>query len=110
MPSSPVNIVYAPQTPVVVERANPVMHEYQYDQFGQQAQQPEGGGAAASPIFLLAFQHDHAIQAAASYWVNGQTLHYVTLQREEKQVPLGSLDRALTLQLNRERRVPFQLP
>jgi hypothetical protein len=34
----------------------------------------------------------------------------VTLQREEKQVPLSSIDRALTLQLNRERSVAFQLP
>jgi len=32
----------------------------------------------------------------------GQTLHYVTLDRQEKQVALGSIDRALTQQLNRE--------
>lgn len=112
-PSSPVNIVYAPQGPIYTERANPVMHEYNYDEYGQPTGGGGGGGGSAvasSPIFLLAFQNDHAIRAAASYWVTGQTLHYVTLQREEKQVPLSSLDRALTLQLNRERRVPFQLP
>jgi hypothetical protein len=34
----------------------------------------------------------------------------VTLQHEEKQVPLDSVDRGLSLQLNRERRVAFQLP
>jgi hypothetical protein len=50
------------------------------------------------------------IRAAASYWVDGGTLHYVTLQREEKQVPLDTVDRDLSLQLNRERRVSFQLP
>jgi translation initiation factor IF-2 len=107
--SSPgVNIIFAtpPAAPAYTERANPVIREY--DQYGQQAQ-PEVG-AASSPIYLLAFQNDHVIRAAASYWVNGQTLHYVTLQREEKQVPLSAIDRALTLQLNRERRVPFQLP
>ena len=38
------------------------------------------------------------------------TLHYVTLQHEERQAPLDSLDRALTLQFNRERQVPVQLP
>ena len=107
-PSSPVNIVYAPQTPAYTERAAPVVHEYS-DQYGQPAQ-PAESGAGSSPIYLIAFQNDHAIRAAASYWVNGQTLHYVTLQHEEKQVPLSSLDRTLTLQLNRERRVPFQLP
>jgi hypothetical protein len=42
----------------------------------------------------------HAIRAAASYLVDGQALHYVTLQHEEKLAPLGSIDRALTLQLN----------
>lgn len=107
-----VNIVYAPQGPIYTERANPVIREYNYDEYGQ-AQGGGGGGGggvASSPIYLLAFQNDHAIRAAASYWVNGQTLHYVTLQHEEKQVPISSLDRALTLQLNRERRVPFQLP
>jgi len=105
--SSPgVNIIYAtPPATAYTARANPVIHEYDY---GQQAQQPSG--AASSPIYLIAFQNDHAIRAAASYWVDGQTLHYVTQQHEEKLAPLGSIDRALTLQLNRERGVAFQLP
>ena len=61
------------------------------------------------PVYLFAFQ-DHTIRAAASYRVDGNTLHYVTLQHEERQASLDSLDRALTLQLNRERRVALQLP
>jgi hypothetical protein len=32
------------------------------------------------------------------------------LQHEEKQAPLDSVDRGLTMQLNRERNVAFQLP
>jgi hypothetical protein len=105
--SSPgVNIIYAtPPAPAYTERANPVIHEYDY---GQQALQPIGAGS--SPIYLIAFQNDHAIRAAAAYWVDGQALHYVTQQHEEKVAPLGSIDRALTLQLNRERSVAFQLP
>jgi hypothetical protein len=104
--SSPgVNIVYGTPAPVYTERAKPVIHEYDY---GEHTQQP--GGAAASPIYLIAFQNDHAIRVAASYWVDGQTLHYVTQQHEEKLAPLGSIDRALTLQLNRERGVAFPLP
>lgn len=98
------------------QRANPVMR--QYDQYGQevQPQLPSGysnsGGASAaasSPIYLIAF-NDHVIRAASAYWADGRTLHYVTLQHEEKQAPLESVDRSLTMQLNRERRVPFQLP
>jgi hypothetical protein len=93
----------APEPPP--ERARPVTHEY--DQYGQEVR--PGAPGAASPVYLLAFT-DHVIRAAAAYWVDGKTLHYVTLQHEEKQAPLDTVDRALSVQLNRERQVPFQLP
>ena len=50
------------------------------------------------------------IRAAEAYWVTGATLHYVTLQHEQKQAPLDLVDRALSYRLNRERHVDFQLP
>jgi hypothetical protein len=111
--SAPVNYGYgAPQPavtvvypPPVVERATPVTREY--DSSGQEIRQ--SSPTNASPIYLFAFE-DQAIRAASAYWVEGRTLHYVTLQREEKQAPLDTLDRALTLQLNRERRVSVLLP
>ena len=81
---------------------------HEYDQYGQEVR-GAGGSAASSPIYLIAMR-DHVIRAAASYWVDGQTLHYVTLQHEERQAPLDSVDRGLSMQLNRERRVQFQLP
>ena len=81
----------------------------QYDQYGQEVTTPGGTAAAGSPIYLIAFT-DHTIRAAAAYWVDGSTLHYVTLEREEKQAPLDTVDRAFSQQLNRERQVPFQLP
>ena len=104
-----VTVVYPSQAaaPVYVERATPVTHEY--DQYGQEVQSSGGSSGSSSPIYLFAFQ-DHAIRAAASYWVEGKTLHYVTLQHEEKQAPIDSLDRDLTQRLNRERRVQMQLP
>ena len=87
------------------------MHEY--DQYGQEIPEAGGGGGGAtqagSPIYLIAFK-DQNIRAAAAYWVNGQTLHYVTLEHEERQVPLTSIDRDLSMRLNRERHVQFQLP
>jgi hypothetical protein len=87
------------------ERARPVTREY--DQYGQEVK--PGVPGAASPVFLIAF-NDHVIRAAAAYWVDGKTLHYVTLQHEEKQAPLDTVDRSLSAQLNRERQIPFQLP
>jgi hypothetical protein len=107
-PTPSVQVVYPPQgqsAPVYVERASPVTREY--DEYGQEIRR--SGGNAASPIYLVAFK-DHVIGAAAAYWVEGRTLHYVTLQHEEKQVPLDAIDRDFTMQLNRERRVQFQLP
>jgi hypothetical protein len=109
--SPPVTVVYAPQpqaAPVVIEqRASPVTREY--DQFGQELRPAPQAATGSSPIYLIAFR-DNTIRAALSYSVEGQTLHYVTLQHEQKQAPLESVDRGLTSQLNRERRVPFQLP
>jgi hypothetical protein len=99
----PAPVQAAPRT-VYVERANPAAQ--QYDEYGQEARPSSGGGA---PIYLMAFK-DHAIRAAAAYWVDGKTLHYVTLDREQKQAPLDTVDRDFSLQLNGERRVPFSLP
>jgi hypothetical protein len=83
----------------------------QYDEYGQEVQSAPATGRAysGSPIYLIAF-NDKVIRAAAAYWVDGSTLHYVTLEHEERQAPLNTVDRSLSLQLNSERRIPFQLP
>jgi hypothetical protein len=111
-PSPNVTVVYAPQpapepvpAPVITNVPNPPNPTY--DEYGQ----PSNAAAAsdAAPIYLLAMK-DHTIYAAAAYWLDGKTLHYVTLQHEEKQVPLDRVDRPFSQQLNRERRVAFHLP
>ncbi len=61
------------------------------------------------PLYLLATR-DGTIRAVLAYWVDGTTVHYVTMDHEQKQTPLSSLDRVLSERLNRERNVPFQLP
>lgn len=112
-PSPNVTVIYpAQQTqtqPVYSAPAQPVTRSY--DQYGQ-AVQPAGSSqdsSSGSPIYLIATK-DQSIHAAAAYWVDGATLRYVTLQHEVKQVPLDSVDRDLSQQLNRERRVAFRLP
>ncbi len=105
-----VTVIYPQQqiaeaAPPPPERAHPVTREY--DQYGQEVR--PGAANGASPIYLIAF-NDHVIRAAAAYWVDGKTLHYLTQQHEEKQAPLDTVDRSLSAQLNREREVPFQLP
>ncbi|MGD0868009.1 MAG: hypothetical protein ABSB88_00545 [Bryobacteraceae bacterium] len=92
-------------TPVYANVATPSGHTY--DQYGQEVKRPESSNAA--PIYLVAMK-DHTIYAAAAYWVDGKTLHYVTLQHQEKQAPLDQVDGAFSQQLNRERSVAFHLP
>jgi hypothetical protein len=60
-------------------------------------------------LFLLAMK-DGTIRAVLAYWVDGVTVHYVTMDHEQKQTPLSSLDHSLSERLNRERNVTFRLP
>ncbi|HLK21704.1 MAG TPA: hypothetical protein VKT81_22300 [Bryobacteraceae bacterium] len=62
-----------------------------------------------TPLYLLAF-HGGEIRAVLAYWVDGASLHYVTMEHAQKQVALASVDRALSERLNTERNVTFQLP
>jgi hypothetical protein len=108
-----VTVIYPAQQAAPVYTAPPQSVTRTYDQYGQEVQPaasaPAPSNSNSSPIFLIALK-DQTIRAAAAYWVDGGTLHYVTLQHEEKQIPLDTVDRALSLQLNRERRVSFSLP
>jgi hypothetical protein len=61
------------------------------------------------PIFLLAFKGQSNIRAAEAYWIVGRILHYVTLQHQQRQVPLDTVDNAMTLSLNRQRGVDIRL-
>ncbi len=70
----------------------------------QQATNPD-----QATIYLIAFK-DHTIVQALGYWVEGSTLHYVTMDHDLNQVSLGLIDRDLSQRLNGERNVEFRLP
>jgi hypothetical protein len=112
-PSPNVTVIQAPpasapaQSTVYVERPNPNVREY--DQYGQQSNRPAASANPGPTLYLIAFR-DQSIRAAAAYWTEGGTLHWVTQEHEHKQAPLNTVDRDLSLQLNRERRVAFTLP
>ncbi len=106
-PSPNVTVVYAPPAApatIYVERAGP-----QRDEYGQEVQRPRSAPDSDSSIYLIAFR-DRSIFAAVAYWAEGGTLHYVTQEHEQKQVPLSTVDRELSDKLNRERGVAFSLP
>jgi hypothetical protein len=62
------------------------------------------------PILYLIASKTGTIWPSVAYWVEGNTLHLVTRLHERKQLPLDQIDRELSLELNRERRVDFRLP
>lgn len=59
-------------------------------------------------ITLLAFK-DSTVVAAIAYWEQAGEIHYVTNNFSKKIVPVASLDKALSEQLNKERKVEFKL-
>jgi hypothetical protein len=87
-------------TPADYQAARPEIREY--------VEPPPQG--YERPIFLIAFKGQDNIRAAEAFWVEGGILKYVNLQHERKQAPLESVDRALSMRLNRERNVDFRLP
>ena len=105
----------AVQTPQVIinqnflpEHATPVMRDYTgespgdvrvYDAPGREPLEPS---ADETNYYLIAFK-DHSIYSAFAYWVDGDTLHYVTAQRVHNQASLALVDRELTDKLNRDR-------
>lgn len=52
--------------------------------------------------YLIAFK-DHSIYSSLAYWVEGDTLHYVTPHGRRNQASLNLIDRELTDRLNQNR-------
>jgi hypothetical protein len=127
-PSVVINHNYTP------ESANPVMRSYSNEPSDSSKSNPsESGGlrvynspsnmpkeepktlpkAVAPPsdkptIFLIALR-DSTIRQAIGYWIENESLHYVTPQSAINQIPLDNVDAALSRQLNAERSLDFDL-
>jgi hypothetical protein len=111
------------QPPVVIinqyfrpDSANPVVRDYSnvpLPEPGPQLQPPANDQSAATGdqqvMFLIALK-DHTIFPAIAYWVEGDTLNYITLQGVKNSVSLGLVDRDFSAQINKERKVEFGLP
>jgi hypothetical protein len=53
---------------------------------------------------------DHTIHPVIAYWVQGDTLNYISVDGVPNHVSLALVDRNFSRQLNAERQVPFALP
>jgi len=113
------------QPPVVIinqyfkpDAPNPVLRDYSNVPLPAPGAQPESQpppeNAAATTndqqvIFLIAMK-DHTIFPAIAYWVEGDTLNYITIQGSKNSVSLGLVDRDFSQQINKDRKVDFGLP
>ena len=110
------------QSPIVIinqnyrpDNPNPVMRDYsndasirRYEPTPRPSDQPVAQDAPPT-IYLIAMR-DHTIFPTLAYWVEGDTLHYVTVQGSHNKASLDLVDRAFSEQINRERNLDFHLP
>ena len=59
--------------------------------------------------YLIAYKN-HSIYSALAYWIEGDTLHYVTTENTHNQASLSLIDVDRTYKLNADRSVPFSIP
>jgi len=76
---------------------------------GVNALQPGDPMGPAQNYYLIAYK-DHSVYAVLAYWLEGNTLNYVTTQNTHNQASLNLIDLDLTKTLNQARSVPFSLP
>ncbi len=115
-PAPPVTVVYLGD-PYRTETMGPVIVNRSYEPEtarpvvvrSYMEERPVVENRNEPPLYLIARKDDSVI-AAIAYWVDGDTLHYVDRRHEPKQIRLDEVDRGLSEQLNRERRVDFRLP
>jgi hypothetical protein len=106
------------QPPVVIinqyfrpDGANPVIRDYSNVPLPESAP-PSAAQSQANDqqvMFLIALK-DHTIFPAVAYWVEGDTLNYITVQGSRNSVSLDLVDREFSKQINQERKVEFGLP
>jgi hypothetical protein len=68
-----------------------------------------GDPAGASDKYYLIAYKDRSVYSALAYWVEGDTLHYVTTQNTHNQASLALLDLERTTKLNADSGMPFSL-
>ena len=107
-PAEP-NVIFVPQpAPQVMAPPREIRSEIrEYALPAESTPAPAERGEA--PFFAIALADGSRLSASA-VWVQDSFLHYVDSQDQHHQVPLSSIDRQATRQLNRERNLSFWLP
>ena len=111
------------QPPVVIinqnyrpEPINPVIHDYTNTPLPEStlkkfdSDQTAAVVVDAEPTIYLIAMRDHTIFPALAYWVEGDTLNYITTEGVHNRATLDLVDRDFSKQLNDERHIQFKLP
>ncbi|MBI3666607.1 MAG: hypothetical protein HY236_10360 [Acidobacteria bacterium] len=72
------------------------------------SEEPPAPAPAPQPLYLIALKN-HSIYSATEYWLEDDTLHYITLYGAHNQATLDQVDLEFTTRLNRERGIEFTL-
>jgi len=105
------------QAPVVLmnpgyvpDSANPQIRDYSNSDLPEPGPgyAPQRGDPQAT-IYLIALT-DHNILPAIAYWVDGDTLNYITQDGTQNRLSLALVDRDFSKKLNDDRGVEFRLP
>jgi hypothetical protein len=93
------------------EQVNPTIVDYSNTPLPEPAADTDENGLKDDQptIFLIALT-DHTVVAAIAYWVDGDTLNWVSRDAKPNHMSLSLVDRAFSKQLNDERHVEFKLP
>jgi hypothetical protein len=112
-PATP-NVFMIPQpTPQMIvqqpahEVIRPEIREYRESLSAVSEAPPAARSEETTFVIVL---NDGSHHAANAVWVQGTILHYVDSEDDHHQVPLTSVDRATTRELNRERKLNLWLP
>ncbi len=120
-PGDPAYADSAPQSPVVIinqnyrpDTINPVIRDYSSASLPEPTLRKYEDQSFvvvdAEPTIYLIAMRDHTIFPALAYWVEGDTLNYITTEGSHNRATLGLVDRDFSKQLNDERHVQFKLP
>jgi hypothetical protein len=109
---------YANPQPVAVvnpefqpDSVNPMITDYSNAALPEPAANTDENGLRDDQptIFLIALT-DHTVVAAIAYWVDGDTLNWVSRDAKQNHMSVSLVDRDFSKQLNDERHVEFKLP
>ena len=111
-PAVIINQYYTPDNP------QPVLREYPPGSLPEPGEladrKAEPAARPSTPedkptVYLIAFKSG-TIYPALAYWVEEDTLHYITMDKSLNKASLSLIDRELSARFNSERNVEFKLP